>query len=123
MAIAKRTIPLEVIEPQVNARYEEKTHLEAEVKPLRLDQPPVKIISSEDFREYAQRLKESLSETETCRNVLKILVKEIRVQPNGDRILEYKMSAVCAIPNSATALRSLRQFQKPKRGGYRPRKK
>jgi len=74
-AIDKRTLPLEVIEPQVNTLYEEKKHLEAEIQFLRLDDPPVKIISDGDFREYAHLLRESLEDTETYRDILKALVK------------------------------------------------
>ena len=109
-AIAQQTMPLEVIEPQVNELHQEKKRLEAELRSLRLDEPPVKIISDGDFQECADLLRESLQDTETCRNILKTLVKKIRVQSTGDCTLEYLVSAVCAILNSARANRTESRF-------------
>ena len=65
-----------MIEPQVNELHQAKKRLEAELYSLRLDEPPVKIISDGDFQEYADLLRESLQDTETCRNILKTLVKK-----------------------------------------------
>ena len=97
-------MPLEVMQPQVNKLHPEKKCLESEIRSLRLDEPPVKIISDEDFQEYADLLKESLQDTETCRNILKTLVKKIRVQSAGDCTLEYHVSAVGSILSCATVL-------------------
>ena len=103
-------MPLEVIEPEVNELHQEKKRVEADLRSLRLDEPPVKIISDGDFQEYADLLRESLQDTETCRNILKTLVKRIRVQSTGDCTLEYLVSAVCAILNSATGNRTESRF-------------
>ena len=49
-------MPLEVIEPEVNELHQEKKRVEADLRSLRLDEPPVKIISDGDFQECADKI-------------------------------------------------------------------
>lgn len=104
-AIAEATMPLDMIQPRLLELRQEKYRIEGELRALKFDIPDISIRDEEQLREYAQLLREAIEDTQTCRDVLSMLIKQIRVQPDGDCTLEYHVNAVVyPMISSATPL-------------------